>query len=141
MFLSSVILPFTIHLIMSRLYALHPSQTAYFKGRSCLDGIFATNEVLTKLLSEGDSPYLCLFDLEKAFDSVEYNVLLHLLYASGVNGKTWCIIKSWYANPICAVRFNRSVSASFSGCDTRCSPFTNTFQPGDESSFAWFEQR
>ena len=58
---------------------LHPSQTAYFKGRSCLDCIFATNEVLTKLMSDGDSPYLCLFDLEKPFDSVEYNVLLHHL--------------------------------------------------------------
>ena len=92
---------------------LHPSQTAYFKGRSCLDGIFATNEVLTKLMSDGDSPYLCLFDLEKAFDSVEYNVLLHHLYASGINGKTWRLIRSWYDDPVCAVRLNGSVSASF----------------------------
>ena len=58
----------------------HPSQTAYIKNRSCTDGIFLTNEVLKKLLQNGDSPYLCLYDLEKAFDSVEYDVLLHHLY-------------------------------------------------------------
>lgn len=57
--------------------------------------------------------YLCLFDLEKAFDCVEYNVLLHQLYASGINGKAWRLIKCWYANPVCVVHFNGSVSASF----------------------------
>ena len=33
----------------------HPSQTAYLKDRSCTDGVFVTNEVLTKLLTSGDS--------------------------------------------------------------------------------------
>ena len=91
----------------------HPSQTAYLKDRSCTDGVFVTNEVLTKLLTSGDSPYLCLYDLEKAFDSIEYNVLLHHLYASGINGKAWRLIKSWYTNPTCAVRFSGSVSTPF----------------------------
>ena len=50
----------------------HPSQTAYINDRSCIDGIFLTNEVMLKLLQNGDSPYLCLYDLEEAFDSVEY---------------------------------------------------------------------
>ena len=44
---------------------------------------------------------------------MEYNVLLHQLYASGINGKAWRLIKSWYANPVCVVHFNGSVSASF----------------------------
>ena len=76
--------------------------------------VFTTNEVLTKLLSDGDSPFLCLFDLEKPFDSIEYNVLLHHLYASGINGKAWQLIKSWYTDPICAVCFNGFLSSSFS---------------------------
>ena len=92
----------------------HPSQTAYIKNRSCTDGIFLTNEVLKKLLQNGDSPYLCLYDLEKAFDSVEYDVLLHHLYSTGINGKTWRLIRSWYTNPTCAIRFNGDVSSSFS---------------------------
>ena len=44
---------------------------------------------------------------------MEYNVLLHHLYASGINGKIWRLIRSWYDDPVCAVRFNGSVSASF----------------------------
>ena len=91
----------------------HPSQTAYLKDRSCIDGVFVTNEVLTKLLTSGDSPYLCLYDLEKAFDSIEYDVLLHHLYAAGINGKAWRLIRSWYTNPTSAVRFSGSVSTPF----------------------------
>ena len=43
-----------------------------FQGRPCIDGVF-----VTKLLTSGDSPYLCLYGLEKGFDGIEYNILLH----------------------------------------------------------------
>ena len=39
---------------------------------------------------------MCLYDLQKALDSVEYPVLLKRLYEVGVNGKCWRLIKSWY---------------------------------------------
>ena len=91
----------------------HPAQTAYTKGRSCADGIFSTTEVLRVLLQDGDSPYLCLYDLQKAFDSVEYNVLLHHLYTFGIHGKTWRIIHSWYSNSTCAVRLQHQTSSIF----------------------------
>ena len=32
---------------------------------------------------------MCLYDLQKAFDSVEYSVLLEKLYGVGVIGKMW----------------------------------------------------
>ena len=51
-------------------------QTAYQKGVSCMDAIFATQETLTNHLRDGGQPYLCLFDIEKAFDSVELPILL-----------------------------------------------------------------
>ena len=51
-------------------------QTAYQKGVSCIDAIFATQETLSNHLQNGGKPYLCLFDIEKAFDSVELPVLL-----------------------------------------------------------------
>ena len=56
---------------------------------------------------------LLTYDLEKAFDSIEYNVLLHHLYPLGINGKAWRLIKSWYTNPTCAMRFSGSVSTPF----------------------------
>ena len=36
---------------------------------------------------------MCLYDLQKVFDSVEYSVLLQKLYEVGVNGKLWRLIK------------------------------------------------
>ena len=41
-------------------------------------------------------PYLCLFDPEKAFDSVEHCVLLDKLLQVGIGGKAWRIIHHWY---------------------------------------------
>ena len=51
-------------------------QTAFRKGFSCSDAIFTTQEALLTHIREGGYPYLCLFDLEKAFDCIEYCVLL-----------------------------------------------------------------
>ena len=46
---------------------------------------------------------MCLYDLQKAFDSVEYPVLLEKLYDVGVNGKMWRLLKSWYEGGSCQV--------------------------------------
>ena len=49
-----------------------------------MDAVFATQEVMmAKYLSEGSRVYMC----QKAFDSVEYPVLLEKLFDAGVNGK------------------------------------------------------
>ena len=34
---------------------------------------------------------VCMYDLQKAFDSIEYPVLLNRLYDLGVHGKCWRI--------------------------------------------------
>ena len=72
-------------------------QTAYQRDVSCMDAIFATQEaLLTPYREGGGHPYLCLFDLEKAFDSVELPVLLHRLFDLGINGSCWRLVKNWY---------------------------------------------
>ena len=74
----------------------HMSQSAYQQGISCANAIFANQEVLLRFAKEGAHPYLCLYDLEKAFDTIEHATLLTHLYKRGVNGKCWRLIKSWY---------------------------------------------
>ena len=54
--------------------------------------------------------FQCFYDLEKAFNSVEYCVLLHHLYRSGINGKTWRIIGSFYADPQAQIRIGNKLS-------------------------------
>ena len=53
---------------------------------------------------------MCLFDLQKAFDSVEYPVLLDRLFSIGINGKTW---RNWYSNGTCFVQIDGTSSICF----------------------------
>ena len=48
----------------------HPNQSAYRKRVSCADAIFATQEVISRYRKEESRMYMCLYDLQKAFDSV-----------------------------------------------------------------------
>ena len=91
----------------------HISQTAYISGCSCIDGLFVTNETLHSFRRNEDNPYLCLYDLEKAFDSIEYVHLLKHLYRLGINGKAWRLIRFWYDNSCSSIRSNNLLSDSF----------------------------
>ena len=50
---------------------------------------------------------MCLYDLQKAFDSVEFPVLLKRLFDVVVNSKTWRILSSWYINCQTSVRLGQ----------------------------------
>ena len=93
--LNSVLSKVLETLILNRLEPLfmeagipHPNQSAYRKGVSCADAVFATQEVINRYLQEGSKVYMCLYDLQKVFDSVEFPVLLKRLFDVGVNSKT-----------------------------------------------------
>ena len=89
----------------------HINQSAYRKGVSCGDAVFATQEVIAKYLRGGSRVYMCLYDLQKAFDSVEYPVLLEKLFDAG---KMWRLLKNWYESCSCHVKLDSRLSDSFS---------------------------
>ena len=89
------------------------AQTAYQKGLSCADAIFATQETLLTHVRNGGKPFLCLYDIEKAFDSVEIPILLKQLYSIGINGKLWRLLKHWYSTSSARVKVNGCVSSCF----------------------------
>ena len=89
------------------------NQRAYQKGVSCTDAIFSTQEVLLNYIRQGEKPFLCLYDIEKAFDSVEFPILLQHILSIGINGKSWRIIKAWYQIPTSRVKHENTLSASF----------------------------
>ena len=88
-------------------------QTAYQKGISCEDATFAVFETLNYLIRNGNTVLQTFYDLEKAFDSVEYCILLKHLYSRGVNGKCWRIIKGFYDRPTACVKVNGSLSQEY----------------------------
>ena len=91
----------------------HIIQTAYRKSVSCADAIFATQEVIARYLRGGSRVYMCLYDLQKAFDSIEYPILLKRLYEAGVDGKLWRLLKDWYEGGTGRVRLDGRLSDEF----------------------------
>ena len=73
----------------------------------------STQEVLLHYIRQGESPFLCFYDIEKAFDSIEFPVLLSHLQSIGISGKSWRLIKSWYDSPTSRVKFHNRVSDPF----------------------------
>ena len=57
--------------------------------------------------------YICLYDLQKAFDSVEFPVLLKRLFDMGVISKTWCILCGWYTDCQSSIHLGLHMSPSF----------------------------
>ena len=92
----------------------HPvlAQTAYRKNISCQDAIFVSMEAIRSILRDGNSAYLSLYDLEKAFDSIELPILLRSLFRAGVNGKSWRLVRSWHSNLSAVVRTGSTMSTS-----------------------------
>ena len=70
-------------------------------------------ETLNYLIRNGNTVLQTFYDLEKAFDSVEYCILLKHLYSRGVNGKCWRIIKGFYDRPTACVKVNGSLSQEY----------------------------
>ena len=70
-------------------------------------------EFVAKYIREGSRVYMCLYNLQKAFDSVEYPVLLEKLFDAGVNGKMWRLLKSWYEGGSCQVKLDGRLSVSY----------------------------
>jgi len=52
---------------------------------------------------------MCLYDLQKVFDSVEYLVMLQRQYEVSVNGMCWWLTKSWYGGAICQVKVDGGI--------------------------------
>lgn len=54
---------------------------------------------------------MCLYDLEKAYDSVEHSALLNAIYNAGINGKAWRVISHIYSNILAVIRSGSSYSS------------------------------
>ena len=91
----------------------HRNQTAYQKDVSCADAIFSMQEVIARYMRGGSRVFMCLYDLQKASDSVEYSVLLERLFEAGISGKLWRLLKNWYEEVSCYVKIDGKSSEKF----------------------------
>ena len=59
-------------------------------GVSCADVIFATQEVISRYMKGGSKVYMCLYDLQKVFDSQTYDTCIWIPeFSEKIPGLTW----------------------------------------------------
>ena len=78
---------------------LAEEQNGFRAGRSCIDHIFVMCTVLRNRKALGKDTFLCFIDYQKAFDSVDRNLLLYKLHKIGITGNMYKAISSLYSNP------------------------------------------
>jgi len=81
-------------------------QNGFRRGRSCIDHVFVLNSVLLNRREQNLETFVAFIDLQKAFDSVNRNLLMHKLLLAGLDGKIYRAIKSIYQDNLSCVRIN-----------------------------------
>jgi hypothetical protein len=102
-------------------------QAGFKKGYSTVDHMFTLLAFVQKQFSLNRKLYVAFIDFEKAFDSINRNILWPILFKSGVKGKLFDCIKSMYDNVKLRVRCGANVT-DFINCSAgvkqgdACSP-------------------
>lgn len=77
-------------------------QYGFLPGKSTENAIFESLSVIVNCLDKGESLVGIYFDLSKAFETLNHEVLLHKLWCYGIRGKTHDLFRSYLGN-----RFHR----------------------------------
>ena len=85
---------------------LAEEQNGFRASRSCIDHILVLCSVLRNRKALGLSTFVSYIDFQKAFDSVDRNLLFFKLSQIGVTGKFYNAISALYKNPRAKVLLN-----------------------------------
>ena len=85
--------------------SLVEEQNGFRRGRSCLHHIFILQTLVRNKCQTGNL-FAAFIDFTKAFDSLNQEMLFHLLANSGVTDKLLNMIKQMYSNTVNIVRIN-----------------------------------
>ena len=85
---------------------LEEEQNGFRASRSCIDHIVVLCSILRNRKALGLNTFLSFIDFQKAFDSVDRNLLFYKLSQLGISGKFYQAISAMYTNPSARVLLN-----------------------------------
>ncbi|KAL1447452.1 hypothetical protein WDU94_015565 [Cyamophila willieti] len=96
-------------LLYNRLYPhidvmLKDTQCGFRAGRSTVDMVFTTRQIVEKALEQNTSLAIAFIDVSKAFDSVDRDLLFEVLKAANCPPRTLEILKSLHQNTLAVVQ-------------------------------------
>lgn len=77
---------------------------------SSLETNWMVRETLHHYIDRKSNIFLCMLDVQKAFDSVWQAALFYKLYNAGMDPKLWRIIVDMYHKPECTIRIGNNLS-------------------------------
>jgi hypothetical protein len=89
---------------------LQDGQGGFRIKRSTVDQAIILHEGLVRRKRQEKPTYLCFVDFRKAFDTIWHDGLYKTLWAQGVKGKAWRVVRSLYSSMHASVRVGGSTS-------------------------------
>lgn len=89
---------------------LNVNQFGYQKGKGTADALNHINNHITRALNEGKYAAAIMIDLQKAFDTLDKDILKEKLSLYGIRGKMLNIITSYLTNRLCSVKIDNKLS-------------------------------
>ena len=89
-------------------------QNGFRKGRSCMDCIFATSQLIEKHREFNIPTYIAFIDFKKAFDSVDRDKLWNIMANKGIPTHLITIIRRIYTENTIRINKGKGKSENFS---------------------------
>lgn len=108
-------LKLTTKIITEKLSSLtehQEEQQGFRKGRSCTDAIFVVRQIVEKALEFNRPAFMCLIDLQKAFDRIRLSDMTEILARREIPTSLIQLIKDIYTGSYIKVRCNGEMSQS-----------------------------
>ncbi len=106
------------HLMMGRAEewirkTLDPLQGAGQKGGSSMMSTLLLRETICHNVEGGNTVYVVLLDVQRAFDTVWIDGLFYQLYKQGIDYKLWKLLRQYYKDFQCCIRIGGELSQWF----------------------------
>ena len=93
-----------------KFHIMAKNQFGFQKGKSTCDAILNLTETIHEALENKKFNFTLMFDIKKAFDSVNHTILLKKLYGYGIRGTPLDWFKSYLSDRQCFVEINLTKS-------------------------------